>query len=77
MGGSVVAGHVTGAARPGWETVLAIGGSCLVRAGLFPRLALFSIGGDGCFCQAGKSFNIVGSINSLIMCFLFFGRGYR
>ena len=50
MGGSVVAGHVTGA---GGES----GGHCVAPAYLvrgFPRLALLSIGGMVVFVKLGK-----------------------
>lgn len=50
--------------------------SALTCGACFP-VGIFEYRGDGCFCQVGKGFNVVVSINILIMCFLFFGRGYQ
>ena len=78
MGGSVVAGHVTGAARLGRvvKVVVIVWLLPRGRAGLVPRLALFQYRGGGCFCQVGKGANVFASANSLIVCFLIFGRSY-
>lgn len=48
----------------------------LVR-GLFPGWRFFSIGEVVVFCQVGKGFNVFASANSLIACFLLFGRRYQ
>lgn len=78
MGGSVVAGHVTGAARLGRVVkVVVIVWLLPISCGAFPRLALFQYRGGGCFCQVGKGFNVFVSANGLIVRFLLFNRGYQ